>query len=430
MPLNMKILNGTYREFRLDNGLFVALQNTPTQTVSGRLRVWHGSLNEQKGEEGIAHFLEHSLILGGSQKYTPEKSKEIRGTFAYFNAFTALDRTFFPVDMLAEDTDLFIKYISDTVFNPKFDKSKVEEERQRVLREMSNVKSHNLFADRRAYNETLFGKDSQHVYFGLGKEEIINAATIEDLDKFHKRGYSPNNADLICVGALPENIEGIIRDNFSEFKQGSGKKIEFARNPPLSQSTIYHYSAPELINQDNPEQSNAQLKMSIVAPNEIDEDSYAFGMLAKILGGDTNSRLFTSISQKKGLAYGIGALYDLYNNQGVVDFNGQILATKANEAIDIIFEEMSKLRTELVPQDSLDRLKRNSRYHIAKTYEFNAGHVASIELLLDKGLTPEYILKKIEEVTPEKIREVAIKYLPQDRENGKYVLSLRDPLKK
>ena len=33
-------------------------------------------------------------------------------------------------------------------------------------------------------------------------------------------------------------------------------------------------------------------------------------------------------------------------------------------------------------------------------------------------------------VTPEKIREAAIKYLPPSRINGKYVLCLRDPLKK
>ncbi|RMD57719.1 insulinase family protein, partial [Candidatus Woesearchaeota archaeon] len=130
----MTAINENYKEFRLDNGLFVALQKTPTQTVSGKLRVWHGALNEKRGEEGLAHFLEHILVTGGSRKYNPESSEEIRGKLGSFNAATSLNETFFPVDMLATDSKLFLEYISDTVFNPRFENSKIEEERQRVLR--------------------------------------------------------------------------------------------------------------------------------------------------------------------------------------------------------------------------------------------------------------------------------------------------------
>lgn len=67
----MTLYNKNYREYKLDNGLFVALQKTSTQTIAGRLRVKHGALNEKPGEEGIAHFLEHVLATGGSKKYSP-----------------------------------------------------------------------------------------------------------------------------------------------------------------------------------------------------------------------------------------------------------------------------------------------------------------------------------------------------------------------
>lgn len=67
---------------------------------------------------------------------------------------------------------------------------------------------------------------------------------------------------------------------------------------------------------------------------------------------------------------------------------------------------------------------------ITKTFETNSGHVNAIELRMDQGLTPKCHLKRMEAVTPEKIREAAVKYLPQNRKDEKYVLSLRDPLKK
>ena len=48
---------------------------------------------------------------------------------------------------------------------------------------------------------------------------------------------------------------------------------------------------------------------------------------------------------------------------------------------------------------------------------------------LDNGLTPESFIEGYDKVTSERVMEVANKYLP-DRENGNYVLYIRDPLKR
>ena len=70
-----------YRKYRLENGLVVALQDTSTQTVSTKLIVNQGSSHEKEGEEGLAHFLEHCLVTGGSQKYDPISADKINGSF-------------------------------------------------------------------------------------------------------------------------------------------------------------------------------------------------------------------------------------------------------------------------------------------------------------------------------------------------------------
>ena len=44
----MAVLNGKFREYKLDNGLYVALQETPTETVAGRLRVNYGACMKEK----------------------------------------------------------------------------------------------------------------------------------------------------------------------------------------------------------------------------------------------------------------------------------------------------------------------------------------------------------------------------------------------
>src|SRR3989344_2060920 len=99
----MTIINGNYQEYKLNNKLVVALQNTSTQTIAAKLRVNYGSSHEEEGEEGMAHFLEHCLVTGGSSKFDPIEADKIRGLFGYSNACTNIGRTLFVGEMLAED---------------------------------------------------------------------------------------------------------------------------------------------------------------------------------------------------------------------------------------------------------------------------------------------------------------------------------------
>lgn len=427
--MKMGASSGNFREYTLDNGLKVGLQETPTETIAGRLRVFHGALGEKPGEEGLAHFLEHVLMSGGSRRFSPEEADEIKARFGEYNAYTRLDETLFPVDMLAEDVELYLDFISDMTFNPRFDQTRLEQERQRVLRETADEKSQSRFGEDREFLESFYGKNSPHIYLILGREEVVGKASAEDLAKFHSRGYHANNMDLILVGALPKNIEILIQDRFSGMPRGTGKRFQFPRNKQLEQKVVLHTLAPDLCNHSTPEESSAQLYISFFAPTDQDEDFYAAKMMTSILGRGPNSRLFKTISQNLGLSYSVGASYDGSNNKGQIQVWGTVHAQRSEEAMDAVFSEFVKMRSDLIDEEELDRLKRDSLYKIAKTFETNAGHANAIALKWDKDLTPQIHLERTAAVTPEMIREAASRYLPADKENGKYVLLLRDPLK-
>ncbi len=426
----MANLNGNYREFTLDNGLFVALQNTPTETIAGRLRVFHGGLHEQKGEEGLAHFVEHTIMAGGTEKYSPKDVETVRGTLGYLNACTSPSGTEFPVNMLAEDVELYLDFISEVAFYPRFDKKKVEEERNRVLREMADYKSRPDFKDIRAFYNTMFGEKSPHNYFTLGKEEVVANATSGDLQRFHTRGYNAANMDLVLVGALPEDIEDIIKKKFEDKVKGNKNKFIFPRNQALDNTFILNFLAPDLYNHENPEASSAYIRIGLVGPTEADEDHYALKMLVQILGLGPTSRLFKTISQERGLAYHIGGGYDFSDNKGAVYVHGNVAATKTEEALDAIFAEMKKLQTEVVAMEELKRLQRDSKFQLANILDSNRGHVDVIETKIDRNLTPEIYFYKLSSVTPEQIQDAANKYLLKSRDDEGYVLLLRNPLKK
>ena len=422
----MGALNGKFREYKLDNGLYVALQETPTETIAGRLRVNYGSLHEREGEEGLAHFLEHALMTGGTKKYSPKQTDRIRGNLGYINAFTGLDRTFIPIDILPEDIKLYLDFISDAAFNPRFDSTRVEQERQRVLREIADNKSAPAFKDNQEYQRALLG-DHPSTYFGLGKESVVEGARPEDFKRFHSRGYNTNNMDLILVGNLPRNIESQIEKYFGNKPTGENTTFQFPLAKDLEQRAAFHRPAPELYNADNPQANSAQITLGFLVPPETSEDFAVLQILSSILGGDANSRLFQSISQRKGLAYGIQSGYDGSFNRGVIYVSAGVPSVKQNESIDAIFEEMAMLQKKPVSVRELDRIRKSGRYAIAKHFETNQGHVSAIERKNDVGITPEIGMDNWNKVTPEKLQEVAQCYLP--KRDGKYVLMIRDPLK-
>lgn len=431
----MNQIGPNYKEYKLPNGLFVALKKTPTHTIYANLIVHHSALDEQKGEEGLAHFLEHALIGGGSLNYTPEKSLKTRDIFTYkadkktgFNPYTLLDKTVFPIDSLKDDLDLYLDLISDMVFNPRFDNAKVEKERPIVLKECTDEKKDPAFKEKRAFANVMFEKGSPYLYQIGGKEEVITKATIDDLKKFYSKGYNAGNMDLIIAGALPDNIEGLIEAKFGDKPAGKRRHFEFPGNQQLDKGIVIYTPAIERYNSKNPQASMAHLGIGLAAPPDTEEDSCATRILIKILGGDTNSRLTKYISDELDLACSIASRYDGSNKKGVIQIGANVRAITIPESITAIFEIMSGLQEELVGADEFNRCKRNAIYTIAKTFEENRGQVYAIEKKLYEGVIMEDYLTKMKAVTPEQVREAANKYLAKSQKDRKYVLMLRDPL--
>jgi len=424
----MTIINGKYREYKLDNGLVVALQNTPTQTIAGRLRVNFGSSHEREGEEGMAHFLEHCLVTGGSKKYDPLTADNIRGSFGYSNASTNIESTFFMGQMLTEDLGTWLDYVSDHTLKPRFDQERIDGERERVLREISDAKSNPIYLANQEFS-AVFYRGHPKGKFTLGKEEVVKGADSRKIRGFHSRGFHPNNMDLIIVGGLPENIEELVNKYFGAMPRGENTRKNFPEIKPLPGKKVIHRYAPERYNADNPEESSAQLVLTSICPAEPHPDEYALRTMSQILGGDTNSFLFQNMGLKKGLAYNVRTSYNGDYNCGELNINANVSANRINEAVDTLFGEIERIKTQRVPDKTVDRIKRSAKYNIAKAFESNEGHISAIEMKLDEGFTPESHIENYNNVTPERVLEVANKYLP-DQKKGDYVLYVGDPLKK
>ncbi len=426
----MVVLDFAYRSYLLENGLRVALLPTPTKTIVARLKIFHGAAHEQEGEQGLAHMLEHCLYSAGSRKHTPGEVDQIHELLPKTNAHTTLSNTTFVGRFLGEDLELFLDFTSESVFHPSFDSKIVEQERQRVLREIADRTQGVRMGDRLTYEEALLRGFPQGRMVA-GKEEVVRTASIDAMRQFHSRGYHANNACLILVGDLPDNVGEIVQRYFADKSIGEGKPFTFPAVSPLETRTILHTAAPDLRNlNDLLEGGNASINLGLIVPPDTHPDVYALMVMTELLGGGMGtSLLYNEISRQRGLAYRISSSYAGGNNVGMVEVDASVNAPRWDEAVQHIFNTFQRLQNDLIPAQKFERLCKRLLFTFADYNERNSDRGRIIERTLETGVTPEERYTSLAAITPEAVRDAAQKYLPPDRE-GNYVLLVRDPLKK
>ncbi|MEK7138698.1 MAG: insulinase family protein, partial [Patescibacteria group bacterium] len=161
----------------------------------------------------------------------------------------------------------------------------------------------------------------------------------------------------------------------------------------------------------------------------FDEERYAAGVLATVLGGGMSSRLFTEIRDKRGLAYYVSADSDSYTDTGIFAMNAGVNNDKADDAIKVMLEEVEKIKNKGVTARELQQAKDQAEGVLAIALE-NSRAVANVYagpiLFYDKVLTPEEELDKIKKVTLDDISKVANEVFV----NGKMNLAMIGPFEK
>jgi len=259
-----------------------------------------------------------------------------------------------------------------------------------------------------------------------GKTDVIRSTTKEDLLRFHRRGYHPNNVDLFLAGTIPIDIEQRVRNYFDEFKRGHSEKKELPELPPLTKQHIFEYHEPSLLNADTPEESPAQVSMTWVVPTVTSKDTLGLYVLAHILY-TSGGRLPHRIREQEGISYGINGGYSTDHMIGQYNIGGDIKANRLEDGLRIIFEEMNTLKSVPVTKKELDNVKTRSKYELAKSLGSNDGQIRAMlgKRYLDR--TPQQIIKQIDAITPEYLQKLARQHLPA--RDGNYMLVINTPFK-
>jgi len=449
-------------EFTLDNGLkFLVLERHEAPVISFHTYADVGAVDEVRGITGLAHLFEHMAFKGtktigtkdceaeaeamaeideaflalkaerrkGEQadkvrleqlqnrlKETQEKAQEhlvhdeyeevfSREGSAGFNAYTSQDATQYIVSLPSNKVELWMMMESDRFANPvlrEFYKEKdvVMEERRlsvesqpvgRLLEEFMGL----------AYKAHPYGDQV------VGHMSDIDTLTRVEAETFFEKYYAPSNLTISIVGDVdPDQIKQLAEKYFGRIPSGpKPDPVETVEPPQLGERRV--------VVED---QAQPFVLIGYHKPDIHHPDDAVFDALTDIVGMGRTSRLYKSLVKEKKIAVYASGFQGMPGNKypSLFLFYAYPARGRTNqESEEAIYEEIEKLKNELVTPEELAKAKTRARASLVRQLASNSGLAA--QLTFYHVLTGDWRnlfkqLDKIDKVTAEDIQRVAKEY--------------------
>ena len=210
-----------YRSSVLPSGLRIVTEQVPS-VHSVALGIWidAGSRDEDPRENGISHFIEHSVFKGTRSRRTHHIAQYLEAVGGYLNAFTTKDTTCYYARVLRPHLPRAVHLLADILMHPMFPQQEIQKEKQVIIEELRGAEDDPEDLVHERFEELLYGTHSlaQPV---LGRERNITMFTRDDLVKFVRKHYTAENIVVAAAGAVDhDHLAALCAEEFAELKHG------------------------------------------------------------------------------------------------------------------------------------------------------------------------------------------------------------------
>ena len=190
-----------------------------------------GSIYEIKGEEGIAHFLEHMIFKGSKNLSEGEFDLKIESLGGSSNAATGLDDVHYHVLVPPEYLEKALTLLLELLMFPEIEQEAFDMEKEVVLEEIAQNIDH---PDEIIYMKLLKECYSPHRYSRpiLGNKKTVKNISPKQMKQFHKNQYVGENCTLCIAGKVPQEINSIMSN--SKLKELKSTEININSNNEIT----------------------------------------------------------------------------------------------------------------------------------------------------------------------------------------------------
>ncbi|HEY1306675.1 MAG TPA: pitrilysin family protein [Vicinamibacterales bacterium] len=414
-----------FEKYTLPNGLDVILSRDPRIPMVA-VNLWYhvGPANEEPGRTGFAHLFEHMMFQ--SSKHVPEDSHfkllEAAGA-SDINGTTDYDRTNYFETVPANQLELALWLESDRMgyLIDKLDQPSLSNQQDVVRNERrQSVENQPYGLAEETLVQSVF--PPKHPYYGnvIGSHEDIQAAKLEDVRRFFRQYYAPNNASLAIVGDFdPAATKALVQKYFATLKRGPAVPPIKAETPKITSERRKTVTARVEL----PRVYMAWITSPILKPGDADAD-----IAATILGGGRSSRLYKKLVYEKQIAQNVSAQQQSLILGSVFQIEATARPGHTSEELEkAIDEELAAFRNKPADTREIERARNRVETSIIGGLEVLGGFGGVADRLNSYNHylgTPDYLEKDIQRyrtVTPASVQTFARDQLAQ---NARVVLNV------
>ena len=408
-----------YSQFTLSNGLHVILHedhSTPIVTVN----VWYhvGSAREKPGRTGFAHLFEHLMFTGSGHVEEGEFDRRLEAAGGNNNGSTEQDRTNYVIDVPSNALELALFLESDRMgyLIDSMSPARVDAQRDVVKNERRQSVENRPYglAEGQVLTEMLYPEGHPYHWPIVGYMDDLTAASYDDVVAFFRTYYAPGNASLVVAGDLdPAKARALVEKWFSDVKTGA--PVTPITIPGVSLTGVQKKTITDRV-------QLPRLYLAWLTPPSLSPADAALDMVADVLAGGKNSRLYKRLVYDMRIAQNVSAYQ---NSQGLSSYF-LIRATPlpghtTAELQQVIDEEVEKLKAEPPSDHEVQRAVNQIEASFYDRMERVGGFSGKADQLnryyTDTG-NPDWFnedLARYRALAPVDVRAAAQAFLPADR---------------
>ena len=398
-----------FRETTLPNGLrLIVVENHAHPVASVNLLVASGSASVPAERVGLAGLFAELLPKGTATRSGSELSGAIERTGGSIGAGSAEDYINVYASVLSEHLPLAMELVADVALNPSFPEDEVTSARDRALSQLQQWMADPGYLANRRFTERLYGT---HPYGRYRTPQTLASLDRAAMVAFHRAHFAPGNAMLVVAGDVDAaRVEEMARSRFGGWQRRDVReRPAFAGLPAPATTRILLVHRPGAV------QSSVRAGRHTI--RAADADYPALLVLHKILGGGTDSRLFSILREQKGWTYGAWTDVDRPTDLGRLMAGMDVRSEVTDSAVAEMLTQLRRIAVEPVTAQELESAKG----YLVGSFPIGiqtANDVASqVALTRLKGLPIEDLLQRrerISAVSVDDVRRVAARYLRPD----------------
>jgi len=392
----------------LSNGLTVLVQredSAPAAAVVTHVKA--GFFDEPDRWAGISHVLEHMFFKGTERRGPGDIARETKAAGGYLNAGTGYDHTSYFVVLPASSLEAAVDIQADALQHSVIDPGELARELQVIIQEARRKLDSASAVAHETLNAVMFDRHRIRRW-RIGQEAVLAGFTRDDVFGYYRSRYVPRRTVVSIVGAIDEDSALLLAESaYGGWPDAAGAVDGSPEEPPHEGVRVRTLRG---------DVTHAHLALGWHAVPPLHPDAPALDMAAAILGMGRGSWLYRAL-RETGLATSASAHFYAPTEVGIFGVSAETEPDTVNAVLGGAGGQVARLIQSGPEPEDLARARTLLLTRWARRLESMDGRATALAeaegLRHYSYLDEEYAA--LEAVTAAQVREVAERYLGQDR---------------